>query len=190
MNGTKITGTATGGGTYQAKSVTPSASQQVITPDVSYDALSQVTVAGDADLISNNIKSGKNIFGVAGSTKVVDTTVNGWDAASSEQIGSGKKAYVNGQLVTGTAQIPQGGINVAFDATSVTGFYRDTPPFIIAVYAPTGDVGAIIIDANGDGWFATSWQFSSVQYDNYEITFDMPCIEMFGYQSWDDYIFC
>ena len=56
------------------------------------------TIAGDTDLVSANIKSGVNIFGVAGSSTVVDTN----DAtATSADLLSGKTAYVKGAKVTG-----------------------------------------------------------------------------------------
>lgn len=51
----------------QAKTATPSASQQTISPDSGYNGLSSVTINGDADLVAGNIKKDVNIFGVTGS---------------------------------------------------------------------------------------------------------------------------
>lgn len=56
-------------------------------------------------IVSDNIKSGATILGVSGSSTVVDTTISS-DAASASTIISGKKAYVNGLLVTGQASMP------------------------------------------------------------------------------------
>lgn len=52
----------------QEKTVTPSAQPIIVEPDQDY-LLSKVTVEGDEDLISSNIREGVTIFGVAGSLK-------------------------------------------------------------------------------------------------------------------------
>ena len=50
----------------QEKEVTPSAEEQIVTPDPGSTALSKVIVTGDADLIAANIKRNVEIFGVKG----------------------------------------------------------------------------------------------------------------------------
>lgn len=66
----------------QEKTVTPTASGVVVTPDADY-TLSKVTVNGDSNLTAGNIKSGTKIFGVTGTynnakpeqTKTVDLSM-------------------------------------------------------------------------------------------------------------------
>ena len=65
-----------GGSNYQQKTVTPSASQQVVSADSGYDALSQVTVNGSSNLVPANIKSGVEIFGVTGTAETGGVTLN------------------------------------------------------------------------------------------------------------------
>ncbi|NJO18324.1 MAG: DUF1566 domain-containing protein [Thioploca sp.] len=73
----------------------------------------------DADLVSSNIKSGVTIFGVPGDVNVVDTSSG--DALASEIL-NGKKAWVDGNEVTGTGQIsilspvPKTGQTTCYDA--------------------------------------------------------------------------
>lgn len=88
------TGTMTNVG---AQIITPSTSNQAITAGYHSGA---GYCAGDSDLISGNIKSGVNLFGVEGASSVVDTSTG--DAIAADIL-SGKIAWVNGSQITGNA---------------------------------------------------------------------------------------
>ena len=64
-----------------------------------------IDAAEQAKLIAGNIRSGVTILGQAGSSMVLDTTIASGGAAAGSIL-SGKKAFVNGALVTGEATMP------------------------------------------------------------------------------------
>jgi hypothetical protein len=80
-----------------AVTITPTTTDQLIAAGY-HDGLGKVL--GDADLASGNIRSGVAIFGVAGDPNVVDTTSGD---ATQDDIRLGKKAWVAGTEVVGTA---------------------------------------------------------------------------------------
>jgi hypothetical protein len=95
VNGTLVSGTIVAGANV-------SGGDGVLTfsiPDGLYSA--RTATASDTDLVTGNIRAGVNLFGVAGKTEVVDTTLGG-TAAVAADIVSGKEAYVNGSVVSGT----------------------------------------------------------------------------------------
>lgn len=97
VNGSLITGSVTAG-----SNVTGSNGQLTATiPDGIYSGSKTATVS-DTNLASGNIKSGTTIFGVAGSSKVLDTSAG---TAVAGDIYSGKVAFVNGSQLTGTMPV-------------------------------------------------------------------------------------
>jgi hypothetical protein len=56
-------------------------------------------VAGDADLVADNIKAGVNLFGVDGNISTVNTSSGN---ATAGEVLQGRKAWASGQEVTGT----------------------------------------------------------------------------------------
>lgn len=91
-NWTLQTGTMANNGAF---SLTASSSDQTVTAGY----YSGGTLAGDADLVSGNIKSGINLFGINGNSNVVDTSSG--DAAAGD-IANGKICWVDGSQITGS----------------------------------------------------------------------------------------
>ncbi len=93
VDGEEITGTMTSVG---QQTITPTTSNQTITEGF-HDGTGYCE--GDADLVSTNIKSGTNIFGVAGDSNVVNTQTGDTLAAN---LLSGKICFSDGAEITGS----------------------------------------------------------------------------------------
>lgn len=65
----------------------------------------QISSAEQAKIIASNIKSGRTILGISGSSMILDTTLASGGATASTIL-SGYSAYVNGAKVDGTATVP------------------------------------------------------------------------------------
>ena len=97
VNGVKLTGAMP---EYEATTITPGTADQII--QAGRYLAGDLTVKGDADLLSQNIKNGVNIFDVAGSAEAVRTSsVTGSSiSATSTEItrGTGNLSKNNGLL--------------------------------------------------------------------------------------------
>jgi hypothetical protein len=83
-----------------------------------------ITVKGDPDKVSANIKAGANIDGVAGKTEVVDTTTAA--GATAAQMLTGRDGFVNGAKVVGN--IPSKAGDNPSTNQSVPGLVKLVPP--------------------------------------------------------------
>lgn len=91
-NWTLQTGTMTNNGAF---ALTASSTDQSVTAGY----YSGGTLAGDADLVTGNIKSGITIFGIDGNGNVVDTSAG--DAVAGD-LANNKIAFVDGSQITGS----------------------------------------------------------------------------------------
>lgn len=149
VNGSLITGNIP---SLASKSYTPGTSNQTISSG-RYLSGTQ-TILGDANLVSDNIRSGVNIFGVNGSYTAsnnengvgIDTS----DAtATSDDIRSGKTAYINGVKISGNI-VERTASDVTINETSIdipAGIYDGT----VSKSIPTVDLATPEISVNSNG---------------------------------------
>lgn len=137
-SGGLITATALGKSSTQqlstqaATTITPGTSNKTAVASGKYTT-GAVTVAGDADLVANNIRAGKEIFGVTGVSWAGSLTFSGTYATSTYYTASG--CYLTVDKDTGRAFVTiQGGTstsyeNIYFTAASLpSGVTMLTPP--------------------------------------------------------------
>lgn len=118
----------------QNKSVIPSAIEQQITADSGYTGLGTVTVSGDSDLVSENIKSGVNIFGVVGNVVESNNTTTTITPTTSLQMITPDSPYNGFSSVTVDAvtnsideNITAGNIKKDVTILGVTGTLEEGP---------------------------------------------------------------
>ena len=160
----------------QNKVVTPSSEEQYIWADSNYDGLQYVTVKGDSNLISSNIRKGKTIFGVTGdyysssglTGYVIEHNFSSRVQSVTLDLTSGN-SYVNNIWSVSFARTGYGYSNSDGD---VTGAVFTLPPNEnLIVYVQTGiklGVGAIVAGGGG-GWNA----FAPLSQNRY-LTITLP----------------
>lgn len=118
-HGTEITGTMSNVG---AMVFSPGTNQQSIAQGF-HDGSGYV--AGNADLAAGNIRQGVNLFGVTGGPSVVDTSSGN---ARAMDILSGKKAWIDGSELTGSAMMKPCPAPLARTGQSSTQPQNPAPP--------------------------------------------------------------
>ena len=152
-----INGTYSGSGStpnYQQKTVTPSASEQIISADSEYDALSQVIVNGSSNLLPENIKKDIEIFGVTGTAEVGGIILNAHPTilAYAGQQGSTSQDDILPADCSWTKYVDLENINVSQGLKNV--FYNNT----------------VVTDIDLTGWDFETKAISTVQYMFYGCT--------------------
>lgn len=157
--------------TLQSKSVTPSYLQQYISADSGYDGLSGVTVAGDTNLVPENIMSGVSIFGVegshsGGSGRAIETCTVTLKASNMEM----RKFFTtifdqNSNRLSHFSQLNVPNPYVISNVVCGTILVLEASRPVLTGYSVTGGA-ELIYDSSYTGW----WIFYIPQYPSGDIT--------------------
>ena len=146
VNGSAVTGSVPAG-----SSVTGTDGSLTMTiPDGLYSG-SKTATANDANLVTGNIKSDVSIFGVSGSTTVVDTATA--TPAAAVDIRSGETAFVNGEAVNGS--MPTNTLSSA-STTVGAGYYDSTTLDAVDADLSTANIKSGINIFGVDGNYPTA----------------------------------
>jgi len=175
VDGSEITGSMTNVG---AQTITPTTSDTTITAGYHSGA---GYCAGDADLITANIKSGINIFGVAGDSNVVDTSSG--DATAGNILAT-KKAWVDGTELTGTMPTPT--LSFANDTVNA-GYYSATTLSAIDTDLAVGNIKSGTTIFGVEGTYVGSYGIPKTEQTTSYIDYDDGYYEKGAPNSGDRY---
>jgi hypothetical protein len=167
----------------------PNIGQQNVTPTSADQSISQGyhdgsgKVAGDANLVTGNIKAGVTIFGVSGKTEVVDTTSG--DAVAGDLL-AGKKAWVDGTEITGSmvtqtlsaasANLPAGFYNATTLATVDTDLVSANIKAGVTIFGVSGKT-EVVDTTSGDAVAGDLLAGKKAWVDGTEVTGTMSNVE-------------
>ena len=158
------------------RSVTPSTSTQTITPPSGYCGLKSVSVSGDSNLISSNIKSGVTIFGVSGSVTA------GFELYKNSSLSSNSSREI---IITLPKRITSRNYSIAAIGYNCSNYYDDAYCYSETLINPL----VMKNNPNSNDWFGYaccvqsdgSWQYyGQINYVNVSINSSSTTVTIYG----------
>ena len=142
----------TGGGTFQSKTVSPTESQQTVTPDSGYDALSSVTVNAISSSYVGSGVARKSSSDLTASGATVTAPAGYYDSAASKAVSSGS-ASTPATTITANPTISVNSSTGLITATASAS--ESVTPSVTEGYVSSGTAGTVTVSGSNTSQLTT-----------------------------------